>query len=100
MNVACTNVRQVHSQFSFCEMRKITSMLYSCEQFASLPVVALIGESHREEVQAHIILLNSDINFRKTASASPSQPCPHKAYLGKSFSMFGQNKEKQNDTKL
>ena len=65
-----------------------------------LPVAALVGESHRGEFQAHIILLKFRYHFSKTASSSPGQPCPHKAYLGKSFCIFGQNQERQNDIKL
>lgn len=65
-----------------------------------LPVAALVGESPREEFQANIILLKFRHHFSETASSSPGQPRPHKAYLGKSSSIFGQNRERQNDIKL
>lgn len=61
---------------------------------------ALVGESHREEFQAQVILLKFRYHFSKTARPSPGQPCPHKAHLKKPFSIFDQNQERQNAIKL
>lgn len=65
-----------------------------------LPVAGLVEESHREDFQANIILLKFRHHFSGTASSSPGQPRPHKEYLGKSSSIFGQDQERQNDIKL
>lgn len=65
-----------------------------------LPTEALIAESHREEFQAHIILLKSGYRFSKTANSNPDQSWLHKLYSGKPFRIFDQNQERQNAKKL
>lgn len=90
-----------YTHVSACMKHETSPARYSPMNTESVLLTeALIAESHRDEFQAHIILLKSGHHFSKAASSGPGQSCPPEMHSGKPFRIFDQNQKRQNVIKL